>query len=244
MIKQAIILAAGNGSRMKNGSDNIEIQALPKPLLSVNGETLIEKKLKILKKNNFDVCIVINPNMEKFFRQKLADYDVEYSYQPEPKGVANAVYCARDFIKEDLFLLLMGDDIINYDIKKVLKIDKPTVFGFNVEDVNGYGALILDKQGYITNIIEKELSGKGIVNTGVYVIPKEFFDVYNDIKLDPKSKEYYLFSAIPLLSKRGIKFSVEMLDDWFGVNTPIDLEEAKKRFKYSNIIEAVARPVI
>lgn len=230
MIRQAVILAAGSGSRMKKGNKDIELQTLPKPLLSVNGETLLEKKLKILEKNKIETCIVINPNAEKYFRSKLAHYKVKYSYQLEPTGVANAVYCAKDFVKDNLFLLLMGDDIIDFDIKNVLKLDKPTIFGFKVDDVTGYGVLMVDKQGYITRIKEKELSGKGIVNTGVYIMPKEFFDIYKDIKLDPKAKEYYLLSAIPLLSKIGIRFRLELIDDWFGINTPNELEKAKRLF--------------
>lgn len=228
MIKQAVIIAAGKGKRMREGATDIEMQRLPKPLLPINGELIIERKIKKLKENNIEVCIVINPDAEGLFREKLAHYDLTYCYQEKPLGVPNAVYCAKDFVREDLFLLLTGDDLIDYDADAVLNLNEPAIFGFEVDDVTGYGVLIVDKQGYVETIKEKERSGKGIVNTAMWIMPKEFFDVYKEIKVDPRAKEQYLLSAIPLLSDLGIKFKLGFVNHWFGINTPAELQKAKE----------------
>jgi len=214
---------------MKEG-DTEEMQNLPKPLVSVNGKPMIEAKIKKLIEENVEVCIVVHPDTETLFKEKLNGYNLTFCYQNEPLGTANAVYCARDFIKQDMFLLLMGDDIIKEeDIEKALKLNEPTVFGFEVNDVTGYGAIITDKEKFVTEIKEKELTGKGIVNAGVYIMPKVFFDVYKQIKMNPKAKEYYLFDALPLLSGRGIRFRLGLLSYWFGINTPDELKQAENK---------------
>lgn len=226
MIKQAIILAAGNGRRMSENSTDQRLKNTPKPLLEVKGMPLIEYKVRRLVENGMRVCIVINPAHESMFRQKLRGYDIEYSYQAERLGTANALYSAKDFVKDELYLVLMGDDIVEFDVKKIARENKPAIFGFEVDDVTGYGVPVVNEKGFVENVREKELSGKGIVNTGMYIMPKEFFKVYRDIVPNQKSGEYYLFSAFPLLSKIGIKFKLVMLDYWFGINTPVELQKA------------------
>jgi glucose-1-phosphate thymidylyltransferase len=171
--------------------------------------------------------VVINPAKESTFREKLEGYNIKYCYQPSALGTANALYSAKDFVKDDLFVVMMGDDIVEYDIKSVLQERNPVVFGFEVEDLTGYGALVVNGQGEIERILEKQKSGRGVVNTGVYVMPKKFFDHYPEVKA-LATEEDKLTDVPSILSTHGIKFNLRTLDNWYGVNTPNDLMKANE----------------
>lgn len=227
MVKQAVILAAGKGTRMANNATDPRLKNTPKPLLAVHGRPMIEEKIKRLAENGVESCVVINPSFKGIFHQKLKDYDIKYCYQAKPLGTANALYCSKNFVKEELFLVMMGDDIAEYDIEEVLRAKEPAVFGFEVDDVSGYGALMLNKNKEVERIVEKERSGNGFVNTGVYIMPREFFDYYDDIKPNAKG-EVGLEDAPKVLSKHGIRFKLKEIRIWRGINTPADLLEANK----------------
>jgi NDP-sugar pyrophosphorylase family protein len=143
-------------------------------------------------------------------------------------GTANALFCAKEFIKDDLFLVMMGDDITDYPVKALLDTDKPAVFGIEVADVTGYGVIATDEKGEVVDILEKQRSGAGLLNTGVYIMHRKFFDIYDEIPKDAKSGEYFLTHAPRILRSHGITFKAKKLDFWFGINTPDDLNRAKK----------------
>ncbi|MGD0728643.1 MAG: nucleotidyltransferase family protein [Candidatus Micrarchaeaceae archaeon] len=226
MIKQAVILAAGKGKRMNENSTDHKLKTIPKPLLDLKGKPMIEHKINGLVENNIEICTVINKNDEHIFREKLKHYEINYCYQDEPLGTGNALYAAKDFVKDELFLVMMGDDLTEYNIKELSDAKEPAVFGFEVEDVTGYGALVVNN-GIVDGIIEKQLSGRGIINTGVFIMPKEFFDYYDEIKAIAK-KEILLTDAPEILSFHGIKFKLKKLDRWFGINTPDELNSANR----------------
>lgn len=237
MIAQAVILAAGNGTRMSKNAANPEMTSTPKPLLEVNGHPMIEHKIRTLVRNGVDVCVVINPKFEGQFRQKLGQYDITYCYQPVPLGTAHAVYCARDFVKSELFFVMMGDDVIEYDVREALRVSVPVIFGLRVDDVKGFGSIEVGKNGIVQDILENQRSGKGMVNTGVYIMPKWFFDYYGEMEKNPNG-EVGLNVVPKTLAKHGITFKLKELSRWFGVNTPSDLVKAKEQSKeYEMVLE-------
>ncbi len=226
MITEAVILAAGKGNRMRT-SDNPEIKNTPKALLQTNGKTIIEHQIERMVEAGIQkIIVVVSPEKENLFRQKLSKYrNITFCHQREPLGTGHALYCAKDNIENDLFLVTMGDDKIIHNLKELLDFSQPIVCGFEVDDVSNFG-LIKIKNGEFEKIIEKSASGRGLANTGVYVMPKDFFDVYHKISPNEKNGEYYLTDAPELLKKLGHNFRVFKLDFWMGVNCPQDLTKA------------------
>jgi len=218
MIRQAVILAAGKGNRMKISG--------PKPLLLLHGKPIIEHWIQsFLDSGIKDIIVVINPNDEKKFKSKLKKYNLTYCFQDEPLGTAHALYCAKDFIKDDLFFVVMGDDKIVHDLKKLM-IDKPVICGYEVEDVSKFGCIKM-KDGKFDQITEKIEHGRGLANAGVYVMPKDFFKIYRKIPKDEKSGEYFLTHAPKILKdEMNYQFEVVKLNFWVGINTPSDLNIA------------------
>lgn len=227
-IKEAVILAAGKGTRMKKGQTDLELLSTPKPLLKIGGEPIIEKIVKKLSDLGLNIVVVINPYDEKKFQEALGKYQVTFCYQYVPRGTAHALYSAKDFVEGDLFLVIMGDDLIEVDLEKIVNLEYPSVFGYEHDDLSQYGAIITDQDGLASSIREKELTGRGIVNTGCYIFSREFFTVLNKIPRDKKSGEYYLTEAVQLLYDIGQGLRVNLVDYWKGINRPEELIQAKE----------------
>lgn len=221
MIRQAVILAAGKGKRM-NSTD------LPKSLLPLQGKPIIEHWIKIFQDSGIkDIIVVINPGDEEKFKSRLKSYSLTYCFQNEPLGTAHALFSAKEFVKDDLFLVVMGDDKIVHDLKE-LDIGKPVICGYEVDDVSRFGCIKM-KDGKFDQIAEKSDQGKGLANAGVYVMPKDFFKIYQKIPKDGKSGEYYLTHAPKILKdEMNCQFEVVKLRFWLGINTPSDLSSANR----------------
>ncbi len=230
MIKEAVILAAGEGKRMKKSSNDPYILNTPKPLLKVGGKTIVGRKVEKLSKAGFKVIVVVDKNNLEHFKKELADHNVEYALQGDERGTAAALFAAEKSIHDNLFLVMMGDDVSKLVPEEIKEYDKPTVFGFEIDDVSGYGVVDLNERGEATRIVEKQRSGRGLANTAIYVMPKLFFDVYKDIPKDEKSGEKFLTNAIEVLSGRNLKFEARKIDFWFGINTPEQLKKAQDLF--------------
>lgn len=226
MVSEAVILAAGEGKRMKTGTNDYNLINTPKPLLEVGGKPIIAWKIEKLLSAGFRVILVINKTNREVFLEKLTDYPIEYCLQGEDTGTAAGLFAAKDAVKEHLFLVIMGDDLSILDIDEIKTSRTPTVFGFNVEDVSTYGFIVTNEKNEVTEIIEKQKTGKGLANTGIYVMPSEFFDIYPRIPKNEKNGEKYLTSAIKLLREKGIIFKIKTVSFWFGINTPQQLKEA------------------
>lgn len=214
---------------MKNDRTNRSLLETPKPLLEVKGIPIIERTVKKLVECGVQTVIVINPEDENIFRERLAKYEVSYCYQRLPLGTGHALYCARNFVKDDLFLVFMGDDISSVEVESLVKIKSPTVFGYEVEDMGNLGALIIDSNGMATDILEKKMNGEGVANTGIYVMSRNFFDIYNQIPKDELTGEYYLTHAIRIFYGAKIPLRVLLLHYWKGINTPNDLRQANEK---------------
>jgi len=228
MIKQAVILAAGEGKRMKRSATEETIINTPKPLIEINGLPIIEYTIRRLNYMGLDIAVVINKKDEDIFRRKLNAYNIHYYYQEKPLGTANALYSAKDFIKDDYFLVIMGDDLSNFNVEEIINIENPAVFGYEVEDLTNFGAIIMDANGLACEILEKKKKGRGLANTGVYIMPKTFFDMYSNIKMDQKEKEFYLTDFVKIMYNRGNGFQVKLLNFWRPINDFEELRKAKE----------------
>ena len=118
---KAIILCAGYGTRLGELTRDT-----PKPLLKVEGFSLVDYILANLRKHGFvDVTINLHHHPERI-RESLADWSergvtLSYSYEEKLLGTAGAVKKVGDFFtREDMFLVHYGDVVTNVDLKKMV----------------------------------------------------------------------------------------------------------------------------
>lgn len=211
---------------MRRGNADPNTNSIPKPLLEINGVPIIRKIVEKLNFDNISVAIVINPVDEEIFNKKLNGMKFQYYYQTLPRGTADALYAARQFISDDVFGVFMGDDFFDYDELHLKDISEPTIFGYQHYDCRNFGALEIDSEGYVKKILEKEIAGKRLINTGIYVMPKQFFQIFSKIEINQTSNEYYLTESIPKLYEIGYKMRLKIIDTWRGINFPKDLINA------------------
>ena len=188
MIKEAIILAGGLGTRLEG-----VIKSLPKVMAPVLERPFLEYQLAHL--NNWGLLKVVlavgykREIVQKYFRDHYRDLQIEYSVEAEPLGTGGAVRKALEKISEPYVLVLNGDTYFDvnlrrmYDDRSVKEADVIIAMS-HVDDIKRYGCLEFDMNKRITAFVEKGVrSGTGHVNGGVYLLKKSFIE---DLELPGK----------------------------------------------------------
>ena len=237
MINKAIILAAGNGKRMRRTSPSTE-QETPKVLRKLLGIPIIEWTVRKMKALGLDVYVVINPQERQKFEEVLQKYDVKYIFENQPLGTAHALYSVKEAISDELFLVLMGDDISN--ISRDNLIDSPAIFVHNTPDISSFGSVVIGNDGFVIDIKEKEDSGEGLANTGIYIMPNLFFDQFKNLSAR-ENGEYYLTDALISMVRQGLYIRPLPIGYWKPINNQQDLTEAESELSKFNYTELEIR---
>ncbi|WP_417528898.1 nucleotidyltransferase family protein [Marinomonas shanghaiensis] len=172
---EAIILAGGKGTRLKSVTGD-----LPKPMVDVGGQPFLYLIMKRLEKQGcrhiiLSLCYRADYIIERIKKDKPVDIAVDFCVEVEPLGTGGAIKLAANMIENDSFLVLNGDTYSELDYSDVAKFSEATdlvICGVEVSDVSRYGTLEVDEFNNVKHLFEKGKSGKGIINSGTYVINK------------------------------------------------------------------------
>ena len=233
----AVILAGGEGKRMKSNK--------PKTLSPVLGKPMLLWVISAVRNAGIDdLCVVKGfkkEDVEEFL--STLDFNVESVFQAERLGTGHAVMMAKDFLKahDGNVVILNGDapfmtaETIKNSLEQHTKSGcAATVISARVDDPHGYGRIVRDTDGSLKAIVEhKDADEETLkideVNSGGYWFDcKKLLSVLDRIKSDNAAGEYYLPDAIELLLKDGQKvgaYTAECSDAVLGANDPAQLEE-------------------
>lgn len=223
----AVILAGGQGKRMKSD--------LPKPMFEVLGEPMLEWVIKACEGADMsDLCVVTGFNHEVI--EEYLGGRCETVFQPERMGTGHAVIMARDFLRKYLggnVLILNGDApfIDSETIRKSLELHEKennavTVITAEVDDPKGYGRIIRGEEG-IRGIVEENdasVEQKKIreINSGAYWFNIEkLIEALGQLKPANSQREYYLTDTIFILISMGLRagaYISENSDSVLGAN--------------------------
>jgi len=223
MITEALILAAGKGTRMWPLTEN-----LPKPLLPLCGKTIIEQQIMALEKIGVKKINILIGHRMKEISDLLGNgekYEVKINYivQSEQKGTGHAVSLAEKHI-DNAFFCLNGDTLINEEnLKRLAKKDNEmAMMVTNVDDGSNFG-VVKSENGILTEIIEKGFSGKSSINAGIYLFNKKIFKSLKSIKKSIRG-EIELTDAL-ILNKI---YTIEYIGFWKDIGSPWDLLTANE----------------
>lgn len=236
----AIVLAGGKGNRL--GS------FIPKVLNPLAGKAMILYTLDTLRELHLPQIIVVVGFKADIVKAVLGDY-YTYAYQePEkPRGTGDALKAGLTKV-EDKFthaFVLYGDDSAFYKaetFKRFIEfhLQNNNVLSFinaELENPFGLGRLIRDPSGNLIKIVEEheateEERKTKEVNLGVYLFKKSWMqEAVKELKISPKG-EYYITDLLSIALEQKQKvgdFKLKDTEQWWGVNTTQQLEEANRR---------------
>lgn len=238
--RYAIILAAGQGTRMKS--------KLYKVLHPVCGKPMVQHVVDQISKLNVENIVTVIGHGAETVKARLGEKS-EYVLQAEQLGTGHAVMQANDILsnKEGTTIVVCGDTpLIKSETMEALfkhheeNGAKATILTAEADDPTGYGRIVRDENGFVQKIVEhKDASDKERdlteINTGTYCFDnKLLFEALNLVTNENVQGEYYLPDVIEILQKKGEMVSAFKTSDFketLGVNDRVALSEAEQIMK-------------
>lgn len=236
-----VILAAGQGKRMKS--------SLPKVLHKLGGKPLLAHVIAVARKlHPKKIHVLYGVDGEKIFKTTMPGDDLHWVLQKKPLGTGHAVLQVLPFIpKAARVLILYGDvPLIKAETLQYLlattACDSVGILTAEFSDPNGFGRIIRTKsgQGRIKAIIEdkdatsKERAIKEI-NTGIMLFPGSLLKAFLPlVKRNNAQKEYYLTDAIAFAVANFYKINgvkVDEAQEVFGVNDKVQLVNLERFYQ-------------
>lgn len=235
MYKCALILAAGQGKRIKSD--------LPKVLHKVCGKEMVNHVIDTLRKENIEDINVIIGKGADLVKENTKSRNISYSLQEEQLGTGHAVKCAIDFLKgkKGTVAIFNGDAplITEETIEELFKTHKEngnsaTILTSILNDASGYGRIIR-KGNEVLKIVEhkdcndEELKVKEI-NSGMYCFEIEsLVECLGNLSNNNSQGEYYLTDVIGMLKEKNEKVGALVIsyEETLGVNSRVQLAEVE-----------------
>lgn len=236
MDKCAVILAAGQGKRIKSN--------IPKVLHKVCGKEMINHVIDNMRSAGIDDINVIIGTGAELVKKSTESRNVSYSLQEEQLGTGHAVKCSKEFLKnkDGIVAIFTGDAPLTRveTIEKLIeehisKGNSATLLSAYIDDPTGYGRIIRDGEEVLKIVEHKDCNEEELkvneMNAGMYCFNiKELVLALEEISNNNSQGEYYLTDVIGILKDKNKKIGalVTEYDDTIGVNSRVQLAEAER----------------
>lgn len=235
--RYAVILAAGQGTRMRS--------KLYKVLHPVCGKPMVQHVVDQINKLKIKEMVTVIGHGAEMVQAELGNVS-HYVLQEQQLGTAHAVMQARTVLegKQGVTIVVCGDTpLITAETMEALFKQheelsaKATILTAKIENPTGYGRIIRNESGLVEKIVEhkdatEEERQINEINTGTYCFDNTaLFDALKNVSNDNVQGEYYLPDVIEILKKQGevvTAFQTEELEETLGVNDKVALAEAER----------------
>ena len=265
-VRKAIIPAAGLGTRFLPATKAQPKEMLPivdKPTIQYIIEEAvasgIEEILIITGRNkksiedHFDRSVELEMELEKAGKEemfemikKISDMaDIHYISQKEPRGLGHAIYCAKSFVGDEPFAVMLGDDVVDSKVPCLKQLMdcfneyQTTILGVqevNANDVNKYGIVdgiyIEDRVYKVKELVEKpslEEAPSNVAILGRYIITPQIFEILENTK-PGKGNEIQLTDALQTLISNEAMYAYIFEGKRYDVGDKLGFLEATVEF--------------
>ena len=247
---KALILAAGEGTRMKSKMSKVMHPILGKPMINYVTDACTSAGCE-------EIIIVAGDNMEVL---KEALPTASFAHQKERLGTGHAVMSAAEFIgDDDTIFITYGDvpSIRDETIKQIVAAHEKakataTIVSCVFDNPFGYGRVIRENGGF-SKIVEQRDANETEqlvkeINTGMACYNgKALKDALKELKNDNSQNEYYLTDVSSILKGKGLTVEIYVGDtplDFYGVNDRAQLAEViaivKDRINKQHMLSGVS----
>lgn len=231
---KGLVLAGGYGTRLRPLT-----HTGPKQLIPIANKPNIQYCIEDLRKAGItEIGIILGNVMPEKVREFLGDgegFGVKFTYimQGEPKGIAHAINCAREFMGDNPFVVYLGDNLLKNGIDAIPRLMVSeradcVISLMPVKDPQRYGIAELSEDGSrVLRTVEKpENPRSNLAVIGVYAFNKHFFEVYPQLRPSHRN-EMEVTDAISLLIQSGFKVLPHRVEGWWkDTGKPEDILEA------------------
>lgn len=265
-VRKAIIPAAGLGTRFLPATKAQPKEMLPivdKPTIQYIIEEAvasgIEEILIITGRNkksiedHFDKSVELEMELERAGKQEMLDLvkgisdmvDIHYIRQKEPRGLGHAINCAKSFVGNEPFAVMLGDDVVESEVPCLKQlIDcfneyKTTILGVQTvapENVDKYGIVdgihIEDRVYKVKRLVEKpavEEAPSNVAILGRYIITPKIFEILENTK-PGKGNEIQLTDALETLIKNEAMYAYDFEGRRYDVGDKLGFLQATVEF--------------
>ncbi|MDQ4064479.1 MAG: sugar phosphate nucleotidyltransferase, partial [Actinomycetota bacterium] len=239
---QAVIMAGGEGSRLRPLTTNI-----PKPMLPVANRPLMDHIIELLKRHRMtDVVATVqflSSVIRNYFRDG-SDLGISLSYATEevPLGTAGSVMAAQDLLS-GTFLVISGDALTDIDLEEVIAFHRAkgaaaTIVLKHMTDPLEFGIVLTDEDDRIQRFLEKPSWGQvfsDTINTGIYVLEPEIFDL-----IPPDQPFDFSSELFPMMLDKGLPLFGFVTDAYW---TDVGTTDAFLQAGYDVLTRKVAVPI-
>ncbi|MBR3721482.1 MAG: UTP--glucose-1-phosphate uridylyltransferase GalU [Selenomonadaceae bacterium] len=270
-IRKAVIPAAGYGTRFLPATKATPKEMLPivdKPTIQYIIEEALNSGIEDILvisghgkraiEDHFDSAPALEMELERKGKEDLlsivretADINVHYVRQKHMRGLGDAIYCAKTFMGNEPFAVLLGDDVVysptNPALKQMIKIYEETngsVLGCQVvsaDMVSSYG--IIDgiatdnpRVMRVKDMVEKpsvEEAPSRMAVLGRYIIKPQIFDILENTK-PGKGDEIQLTDALRVLAKEDAVYAYDFIGTRYDVGDKLGFLKATVEFGLRN----------
>ena len=235
--RYAVILAAGQGTRMKS--------KLYKVLHPVCGKPMVQHVVDQIAKLNIKEMVTIIGHGAEMVKAQLGKTSL-YALQEEQLGTAHAVMQAQAMLegKEGITIVVCGDTpLIKAETMESLfhrheeLSAKATILTARMTEPTGYGRIVRNESGLVEKIVEHKDATEAErqideINTGTYCFDNQaLFEALKNVSNHNVQGEYYLPDVIEILKKQGevvTAFQTDEFEETLGINDRVALAEAER----------------
>jgi bifunctional UDP-N-acetylglucosamine pyrophosphorylase/glucosamine-1-phosphate N-acetyltransferase len=233
-----VILAAGQGTRMRS--------ALPKVLHTLGHKPLLEHVLDTAKSLNCQSLHVVYGHGGDLVKQKLAHHEVNWVLQDQQLGTGHAVEQAMPHIPDNQPVLILYGDVPLIKQETLQRLidaagrDRLGLLTATLPDPTGYGRIIRNDSGEVVKIIEQKDANdeqKKIreINTGMLALNSTRLKGWlQQLENNNAQGEYYLTDVIGMAALESVSINTvqpESLTEIEGVNNKVQLAELERAYQ-------------